>query len=146
MLKRVAGDLGCFGFGLDASLKSVGCPACAAAIRWLQRGQCRDSDGLAVGQVCGCELFPQPGEGQMTDPSLKLIVLKTNDVGALRGFYTRIGFQFVEEQHGRGPVHFSAAPGDGILEIHPLPEHAIADGTTRLGIAGRHSRSRWPIS
>ncbi len=68
-------------------------------------------------------------------PELKLIVLKTTQPDALRGFYTQLGFQFVEEQHGKGPVHFSAALGDGVLEIYPLPDDAEADSTTRLGFA-----------
>jgi len=71
----------------------------------------------------------------MTDPSLKLIVLKTTDIGLLRQFYTQLGFQFVEEQHGKGPVHCSASLGDGILEIYPLPDGAEADLTTRLGFS-----------
>lgn len=70
----------------------------------------------------------------MNDPSLKLIVLKTNDVESLRAFYTRLGFRFVEEQHGKGPLHFSAPLGDGILEIYPLPDGKQPD-TTRLGFA-----------
>jgi catechol 2,3-dioxygenase-like lactoylglutathione lyase family enzyme len=71
----------------------------------------------------------------MDAPSLKLIVLKTNNVESLRAFYTRLGFRFVEEQHGKGPLHFSAPLGDGILEIYPLPDGALADTTTRLGFA-----------
>ena len=69
----------------------------------------------------------------MPDLSLKLIVLKTPQLDSVRGFYTRMGFQFVEEQHGSGPVHFSAPLGDGILEIYPLQEGASADSSTRLG-------------
>lgn len=68
-------------------------------------------------------------------PELKLIVLKTTQPDALHGFYTQLGFQFVEEQHGKGPVHFSAALGDGVLEIYPLPDDAETDATTRLGFA-----------
>ncbi|MCR9197326.1 MAG: hypothetical protein NXI04_01660 [Planctomycetaceae bacterium] len=77
----------------------------------------------------------------MTDPSLKLIVLKTTDTEALRQFYTQIGFEFAEEQHGSGPVHCSAALGHGVLEIYPLPDGAHADATTRLGfgVANLHS-------
>ena len=71
----------------------------------------------------------------MSDPSLKLIVLKTEDVDALRDFYTRVGFQFAEEQHGNDPVHFSAPLGDGILEIYPLRSDTNVDSTTRLGFA-----------
>ena len=53
----------------------------------------------------------------------------------MRGFYTQLGFQFVQEQHGTGPVHHSAPLGDGILEIYPLSDGVEADQTTRLGFA-----------
>lgn len=53
----------------------------------------------------------------------------------LRGFYTKLGFQFVEEQHGKGPLHYSAALGDGILEIYPLSVGSETDSSTRLGFA-----------
>ena len=69
----------------------------------------------------------------MPDPSLKLVVLKTPQLKPVQEFYTRLGFQFVEEQHGKGPVHFSAPLGDGILEIYPLPEGTAVDSSTRLG-------------
>ncbi|TWU49273.1 VOC family protein [Rubripirellula reticaptiva] len=64
---------------------------------------------------------------------LKLLVLKTLQADTLRDFYTRLGFSFVEEQHGNGPVHYSAPLGDGILELYPLPEGTEADSSTRLG-------------
>jgi lactoylglutathione lyase len=73
----------------------------------------------------------------MSAPSLKLLVLKTPHVESAHKFYTRLGFQFAEEQHGNGPVHYSAAFGDGILEIYPLPVSSEADSTTRLGISVR---------
>ena len=69
----------------------------------------------------------------LPDPTLKLIVLKTAQVESLRDFYARIGFRFVEEQHGKGPVHFSTSLGDGVLEIYPLPVGAVGDSTTRVG-------------
>ncbi|MEO1525274.1 MAG: glyoxalase/bleomycin resistance/extradiol dioxygenase family protein [Planctomycetota bacterium] len=69
----------------------------------------------------------------MTTPSLKLLVLKTHNIEALKWFYERLGFDFVEETHGNGPVHFAAALGDGVLEIYPLPVGAGIDSTTRLG-------------
>ena len=70
----------------------------------------------------------------MSDPSLKLVVLKAPQLKPVQEFYTRLGFQFVEEQHGNGPVHFSAPLGDGILEIYPLPQGTVADSSTRLGL------------
>ncbi len=71
----------------------------------------------------------------MCESALKLIVLKTNDVEALRAFYSRIGFRFVEERHGNGPLHFSSPLGEEVLEIYPLPSGTEADTTTRLGFS-----------
>ena len=71
----------------------------------------------------------------MNCPQLKLIVLKTDDVESLRRFYAALGFQFVQEQHGNGPLHYSAVIGDGILEIYPLPAGTAADSSTRLGFS-----------
>jgi len=69
----------------------------------------------------------------MTAPRLELLVLKTAHVESVREFYTHVGFHFVEEQHGKGPRHYSAPLGDGVFEVYPLPEGAEADATTRLG-------------
>lgn len=71
----------------------------------------------------------------MTEPHLKLVVLKTNQLQPVRDFYARLGLQFVEEQHGRGPRHYSAPLGDGTLEIYPLSDGTEADTTTRLGFS-----------
>ena len=68
-------------------------------------------------------------------PSLSLLVLKTNQLDVLREFYARLGFVFQQEQHGRGPIHFSAPLGAGVLEIYPLPDGVVPDATTRLGFA-----------
>ena len=71
----------------------------------------------------------------MTSASLRLLVLKTRNVTAMVAFYELFGLTFTEEQHGRGPRHFSAPLGDGIVEIYPLPDGQLADTTTRLGFA-----------
>ncbi len=68
-------------------------------------------------------------------PQLRLLVLKTSQAETLRGFYTKLGFQFIEEQHGKGPLHYSASLGDGILEIYPLPVGSETDSSTQLGFA-----------
>lgn len=65
---------------------------------------------------------------------LTLLVLKTRKIEALKAFYSSLGIAFIEEQHGKGPVHYSGRVGDGILEIYPLPDDSsVADGTIRLG-------------
>jgi len=71
----------------------------------------------------------------MSSTSLKLLVLKTDDIECLRNFYTCFGFDFVEEQHGNGPRHYAASMGDGILEIYPTSNGAMVDTSTRLGFA-----------
>ena len=67
------------------------------------------------------------------DISLRLLVLKTDDVSGVVAFYQSLGFTFTEEQHGKGPIHHSAPLGDGIVEIYPLPADQVVDTTTRLG-------------
>ena len=65
--------------------------------------------------------------------SLTLLVLKTQQVDRLRAFYQTLGISFVEEQHGKGPLHYAGQTGELTLEIYPLPAEAAADSTTRLG-------------
>ena len=69
----------------------------------------------------------------MSDPTLKLIVLKTDQIESVRAFYAQLGFQFQQEQHGKGPVHYSAKLGEGILEVYPLPSNGSVDRAMRLG-------------
>ena len=71
----------------------------------------------------------------MPDISLKLLVLKTYDVDEVCRFYQSLGLTFTEEQHGKGPVHYSSPLGDGIIEIYPLHPDKQVDQTTRLGFA-----------
>ena len=70
---------------------------------------------------------------EVSTPIFQLLVLKTQQMAALREFYTRLGFQFVEEKHGNGPQHYSAQLGSGILEIYPPPNGQVTDSTTRFG-------------
>jgi hypothetical protein len=66
---------------------------------------------------------------------LKLLVLRTPRLNALRKFYRMIGIDFTEEQHGTGPTHLTGPLGDAILELYPFTDdNAVADTTTRLGI------------
>jgi predicted enzyme related to lactoylglutathione lyase len=67
---------------------------------------------------------------------LSLVVIKTNQLESLRVFYSELGLQFQEEKHGNGPVHFSTAIENTVLEIYPLPKSvSIVDTTTRLGFS-----------
>jgi lactoylglutathione lyase len=66
---------------------------------------------------------------------LRLLVLKTRQLDALRAFYGALGIELVEEKHGQGPIHYAGRLGDVVLEVYPLPEAHSADATTRLGFA-----------
>jgi len=67
----------------------------------------------------------------MTRP-LNLLVLYVTDLDAALRFYTICGLAFRPEQHGSGPLHYSASTaGPLILELYPT-----GNGTptrTRLG-------------
>jgi lactoylglutathione lyase len=70
----------------------------------------------------------------MGEATLSLVVLKTRQVDKLLRFYNSIGIEMTEEQHGKGPIHFSGRVGDLVLELYPLREVGIpVDATTRLG-------------
>jgi hypothetical protein len=51
----------------------------------------------------------------------------------LRTYYETIGIEFIAEQHGTGPRHYSGQLGNLILELYPLTGDGLADQTTRLG-------------
>ncbi|KAF0247133.1 MAG: Glyoxalase/bleomycin resistance [Planctomycetota bacterium] len=69
----------------------------------------------------------------MKVPEVALVVVRTHRLEDVCDFYRALGFDFQEEQHGKGPVHFSAAAGPAVLEIYPLPEGASVDASLRLG-------------
>jgi lactoylglutathione lyase len=71
----------------------------------------------------------------VADVSLRLLVLKTHDVSSVVAFYQSLGLKFTEEQHGKGALHHSAALGDAIIEIYPLPNDHAVDVSVRLGFA-----------
>ena len=68
----------------------------------------------------------------MAGVSLRLLVLKTPQLDAVRAFYQSLGIELTEERHDSGPVHYAGQIGDAVLEIYPLPG-GTADATTRLG-------------
>jgi lactoylglutathione lyase len=79
----------------------------------------------------------------MADVSLTLLVLKTRQVEQLRAFYETLGVDLVEEQHGKGPVHFVGRAGAVVIEVYPLPdEGSLVDSSTRLGFARVDSSTR----
>lgn len=64
--------------------------------------------------------------------SLSLIVLRSRDIDAARSFYTRLGLSFVEEKHGKGPLHFAAMAGSVVIELYPC-RHDESSSPIRLG-------------
>jgi lactoylglutathione lyase len=73
----------------------------------------------------------------MSSPALSLMVLRTAKMESALGFYQALGFEFVEEKHGSGPVHYSAQIGSIVMEIFPgepaEPLNRKAAGATMLG-------------
>lgn len=73
----------------------------------------------------------------MSNASPSLIVLRTADLDAALAFYRAIGIEFLEEQHGNGPVHYAAELDGMVLEIYPGEPGSAPDrkqgGATMLG-------------
>ena len=65
-------------------------------------------------------------------PALSLVVLQSRDVEAAKNFYSLLGLSFVEEQHGKGPEHYSSNVGAILLEIYPC-QGTDAPSPLRIG-------------
>ncbi|EPC03325.1 hypothetical protein L861_17435 [Litchfieldella anticariensis FP35 = DSM 16096] len=66
-------------------------------------------------------------------PELGLVVIRVSDLEASRRWYERIGFEFYEEQHGDGPVHYAAVQSGFVFELYPqLTPNPVSSGI-RLG-------------
>jgi lactoylglutathione lyase len=57
---------------------------------------------------------------------LTLVVLRCADLERSRRFYEALGLTLMREQHGAGPLHYSARVGETVLEFYPDPS-----GSTR---------------
>jgi lactoylglutathione lyase len=69
----------------------------------------------------------------MADVSLTLLVLKTRQIEKLLVFYRTLGVEFVEEQHGKGQVHYSGKLDETVFEIYPATGDNSVDAAIRLG-------------
>jgi lactoylglutathione lyase len=69
----------------------------------------------------------------MANVSLTLFVLKTRQIEKLLVFYRSIGIEFVEEQHRKGPLHYSGKLGETVFELYPATEDDSVDANVRLG-------------
>lgn len=69
---------------------------------------------------------------------LNLLVLKVKDIELTTQFYAALGIQFQAEQHGTGPVHYSALLDDTVLEIYPANSEQDVTTHIRLGFTVQH--------
>ena len=51
--------------------------------------------------------------------SLNLIVLRAADIESALNFYKALGLEFIQEQHGNGPVHYACEMDGLVIEIYP---------------------------
>jgi hypothetical protein len=85
----------------------------------------------------------------MTDPSdirATLLVLFSPRIEECRSFYSGLGLNFTDEQHGRGPAHYTAVLAGGtVLEIYPArPDRETGD--LRLGFAVDSATTTPPLA
>ncbi|HEY6403467.1 MAG TPA: VOC family protein [Blastocatellia bacterium] len=73
----------------------------------------------------------------MSEISLSLLVLRTTRIDACLEFYRRLGLAFVEEKHGKGPIHYSSSSNGVVIEIYPETQKSVtepgAEASIRLG-------------
>lgn len=50
---------------------------------------------------------------------LNLLVLRCRNIKTTKTFYEALGFDFVQEQHGTSPIHYSTSIGEVLLELYP---------------------------
>ena len=66
--------------------------------------------------------------------TLKLIVVRTDDIKKLSDFYSNFGFSFDYHKHGNSPYHYSTKIGETVLEIYPVTkDQKMPDKSLRLG-------------
>jgi predicted enzyme related to lactoylglutathione lyase len=68
-----------------------------------------------------------------TTHRLKLVVIRSMEPAHTVRFYSLLGMQFQEEQHGSGPIHWAASVVEIVLEIYSAKSAHEVDSTTRLG-------------
>lgn len=64
--------------------------------------------------------------------ALNLLVLRCKELERTRQFYEHLGLVFIQEQHGKGPVHYASEMAGLVLELYPATEKQLPD-KTRLG-------------
>ncbi len=65
---------------------------------------------------------------------INLLVLRCKELDQSRQFYELLGFSFVREKHGGGPLHYSSQDAGFVFELYPLAESEQVDNS-RLGFS-----------
>lgn len=65
---------------------------------------------------------------------INLLVLRCKKLETSKQFYERLGFTFVKEKHGGGPLHYSSQDAGFVFELYPLAENE-AVGNSRVGFS-----------
>lgn len=65
---------------------------------------------------------------------LNLIVLRSSDPEQAVQFYQALGLHFVQEQHGKGPIHWASQTIDFVMEIYPAKSPEQVDRSTSVGL------------
>ncbi len=53
---------------------------------------------------------------------LNLLVLRCKNIEISKNFYEKLGLKFIQEQHGKGVVHYSTYVGQMVMELYPLKD------------------------
>ena len=69
----------------------------------------------------------------MSDITLNLVVLRSDDLERAAAFYTRLGLTFARHRHGNGPEHLAAELPGGVFELYPLAPDGPSSLGTRIG-------------
>jgi lactoylglutathione lyase len=77
--------------------------------------------------------------------SLNLLVLRCGDIERSKSFYENFGLNFVKEQHGNGPAHYSSTDEQGMFELYPsegMPPDQTGLGFVSADLDGLHGLLR----
>ncbi len=67
--------------------------------------------------------------------SINLIVLRSKKLSDTLAFYQRLGLKFQKEQHGKGPIHYSAKIGQILFELYPSTPVNPSTESLRIGFS-----------
>ena len=69
----------------------------------------------------------------MKPPAINLVVVRSSDLPKAVAFYSRLGLEFRQHRHGKGPEHFSAELPGCVFELYPAEPGGPSTLGTRLG-------------